>query len=200
MSAPSVYEQYMLELINKARMDPNAEAQRLGIGLNDDLSPGTIDGSAKQPLAFMAVLNNSAAKHSISMLADNYFSHTGSDGSSVSDRILAANWAAEPGSGWVMGENISQRASSGNTFGYNSLTIDSHHNGLFKSSGHRTNLMNDRFSEIGIGQEVGSYTASNGFTYQHTSMLTQNFADGGRAYITGVVIDDKDKDKFYDID
>lgn len=199
MSAPSVYEQYMLELINKARKDPNAEAQRLGIDLNDNLAPGTIDGSQKHPLAFVFSLNNSAAKHSISMLANNYFSHTGNDGSSVSDRVFADNWAAEAGSGWVIGENISLRASTGDTFGFNTQTIESHHNGLFKSSGHRTNLMNDRFSEIGIGQETGSYTNSSGTTFNFSSMLTQNFADGGRTYLTGVVIDDKDKDQFYDI-
>lgn len=189
----------MLELINRGRMDPTAEAQRLGIGLNDNLSPGTINGSAKQPLAFTPTLNISSDAHSTSMLSGNYFSHTGSDGSTVSDRVFAAGWEAAAGSGWTVGENISYRASSANSTGFNASTIESHHNGLFLSAGHRTNLMSDRFSEIGIGQVVGAYTTSSGTTYPFTSMLTQNFADGGRTYITGVVLDDKDNDQFYDI-
>lgn len=39
---PSDYEQLMLELINRARAAPGAEAARLGIDLNQGLDPGTI--------------------------------------------------------------------------------------------------------------------------------------------------------------
>lgn len=42
MSDLNPYEQYLLELINRARADPGAEAARLGISLNQGLSPGTI--------------------------------------------------------------------------------------------------------------------------------------------------------------
>lgn len=52
MVQPSAYEQYMLELVNRARLNPEAEANRLGIGLNDGLSPNTISVDPKQPLAF----------------------------------------------------------------------------------------------------------------------------------------------------
>ncbi|MTI44549.1 uncharacterized protein DUF4214 [Roseibium hamelinense] len=197
MSAPSVYETYLLELINRARSDPNGEASRYGIGLNDDLADGTIDSSTKQPLAFSTFLNMSAASHSQSMLSGNYFSHTGSDGSSASERIFAAGWTSASG-GWSTGENISLRASTTSSVGFNTATIENHHEGLFKSSGHRTNILEGRFSEIGLGQEVGSYTASNGVTYTNTSMLTENFADGGRTFLTGVVISDSDNDGFYD--
>src|SRR5262245_58376639 len=45
--------QYMLELINRARTDPAAEAARpdYGIDLNEGLAPGTISADPKQPLA-----------------------------------------------------------------------------------------------------------------------------------------------------
>jgi hypothetical protein len=44
-------EQLMLELINRARANPVAEASRDGIDLNEGLAPGTISAAAKQPLA-----------------------------------------------------------------------------------------------------------------------------------------------------
>ena len=198
MSAPSDYETYMLELINRARADPAGEAFRYGISLNEGLNPGTIGAGAKEPLAFSSFLNASADTHSQSMVDGNYFSHTGSDGSSASDRMFAAGWTSASGA-WITGENISLRASTEPSVGFNATTIESHHEGLFKSSGHRTNILRDDFSEIGVGQKVGPYTANNGFTYSNTSLLTENFADGGRTFITGVVINDGDNDQFYDI-
>lgn len=197
MSAPTNYEQYLLELVNRARANPDAEAALYGIGLNDNLSAGTISSAAKEPLAFSTFLNTSADTHSQSMLDDNYFDHTGSDGSTATQRMFAAGWTSSNG-GFATGENISLRASTTSSVGFNESTIASHHEGLFKSSGHRTNILNETFSEIGIGQKVGSYV-SNGTTFSNTSMITENFADGGRTFITGVVITDSDNDRFYDI-
>jgi hypothetical protein len=37
-------EQYLLELINEARLDPLAKAASLGIDLNQGLAPGTLTG------------------------------------------------------------------------------------------------------------------------------------------------------------
>jgi hypothetical protein len=50
-AAPSALEQYMVELINRARANPAAEAARYGIDLNEGLAAGTISAKAKQPLA-----------------------------------------------------------------------------------------------------------------------------------------------------
>ena len=61
MSDLTPHEQYLLELINRARSDPGAEAARLGISLNQGLSPGTISGDAKQPLAASNLLNRPLA-------------------------------------------------------------------------------------------------------------------------------------------
>lgn len=195
MSFPTATEQYLLELINKARSNPLAEAARLGIDLNAGLAAGTISSAAKAPLTFSNFLNISADVHSQSMINDNYFSHTGSDGSSATQRIFTAGWTSSNG-GFATGENIA--FSAGNS-GYNAATIEGHHDGLFKSSGHRENLMSEGFSEIGIGQFVGTYTINN-VTYTNTaSMVTENFAEGGRDYLTGVVIADADSDNFYDI-
>ncbi|MEL6795062.1 MAG: CAP domain-containing protein [Pseudomonadota bacterium] len=186
MSNLSPYEQYLLELINRARSDPGAEAARLGISLNQGLSPGSITDDAKQPLAATDILNAAAADHSRWMLREDEFSHTGAGGSSAGDRIEAAgydNWRT-----W--GENLSYRG------GGNVRTVDvveGHHDGLFRSPGHRRNLMNDRFSEIGIGQEYGEFRGVN------ASMVTQKFAsDFGDPFLVGVVYDDRDGDGFFD--
>src|SRR5690606_34598871 len=57
---PTVYEQYMLELINRGRANPAAEATRLGIGLNEGLSGNVISAAVKQPLAMNLFLNDAA--------------------------------------------------------------------------------------------------------------------------------------------
>ncbi|MEM7545863.1 MAG: CAP domain-containing protein [Pseudomonadota bacterium] len=186
MSNLTPNEQYMLELINRARSDPAAEAARLGIDLNEGLSPGRISPDEKQPLAANDLLNRAAADHSRDMLNFNYFDHTGRNGSDVGDRIEAAGYT-----GWrTWGENISYR---GGGDVQSVAVIEGHHDGLFRSSGHRTNLMNNGFTEIGIGQEFGQFNNFN------ASMLTQNFAsDRGDPFLLGVVFDDQDGDNFFD--
>jgi serralysin len=62
---PTAQEQYMLELINRARLNPQAEADRsLGGNLNEGLAPGTISTKPKQPLAFDLKLEQAAQGHS----------------------------------------------------------------------------------------------------------------------------------------
>ena len=190
MSAPTAYEQLILELINRARLDPNAEASRLGISLNKDLSPGQISGDSKQPLAYNSTLNNAAAGHSNWMLANNVFSHTGAGGSDPGDRMAAAGYQFS--GNWTWGENI---AWNGTTGTLNVLqAAHSAHDGLFDSAGHRLNILNDNFKEIGVGAETGNYRGYNAF------MLTENFAKSGSgSFITGVAYNDNNGDSFYSI-
>lgn len=80
---PTDAEQLFLELVNRARSDPGAEAARLGIDLNAGLVAGTIADSPKQPLAPNRFLIDSAREHSAWMLETDTFSHTGEGGSSA---------------------------------------------------------------------------------------------------------------------
>jgi hypothetical protein len=57
-------EQLILELINRARANPEAEASRLGISLNASLPAGTITAAPKQPLAPNQQLQNASVGHS----------------------------------------------------------------------------------------------------------------------------------------
>jgi hypothetical protein len=183
----------MMELINRARLDPVGEAARYGISLNDGLASGTISSAPKAPLAIDIDLNEAAAGHSSWMLANNVFSHTGSGGSSPGDRMKVAGYSFS--GSWSWGENLAWCGTTG-TLDI-TQSIYEHHKDLFLSPGHRVTTMGD-FREFGIAQKLGEFTES-GVTY-NASMVTQNFAKTGtEAFITGVAYNDADKDRFYDI-
>lgn len=187
MAQPTAYDQYMLELINQARANPTAAASKLGISLNQGLAAGTISTAAKQPLAFNQDLIDAAHKHSAWMLATDTFSHTGAGGSSPGARMKAEGYA---GSSW--GENISITWGSGRA--PSQSVVQGMEDGLFKSPGHRTNILRDSYKEIGIGVEGGEYRGSPGVT------ATQDFGrNGNTSFLTGVAFDDKDGDRFYDV-
>lgn len=187
-------EQLLLELINRARLDPQAEADRYGVSLNSGLSAGTISGSAKQVLAPNAQLEKAAADHSRWMLNADTFSHSGSGGSSPGERMADAGY--DFSGSWTWRENLAWAGTSGN-LNLNQAIRD-HHEGLYRSSGHRANTFAENVREIGIGQVEGVFSY-NGYGY-NASMLTEKFAkSGGSTFVTGVVFRDGDGDQFYDI-
>ncbi len=193
---PTDYEQLMLEMINRARADPLAEAARLEIDLNQGLEPGTISDSPKPPLAFNHWLIDSARAHSQWMLDVNVFSHTGVDGSSPGDRMAAAGYPFS--GGWAWGENVSWRGTTGtpDLLVYTGLQ----HDGLFRSPGHRVNILNSGFSEIGVGGVPGVFSKDG--TAYNAFMITQNFAHSGGTpgpLLTGVVFDDLNGNGVFDI-
>src|SRR5690349_7486538 len=100
MAQPTAYEQYFLELVNRARLDPAGEAARFGMGLNDGLAAGTISATPKQPLASNPALLDAADAHSAWTLATDTFSHTGANGSSPGDRMGAAGYAFSGSWSW----------------------------------------------------------------------------------------------------
>ncbi|MDX5356612.1 MAG: CAP domain-containing protein [Rhodobacterales bacterium] len=192
--ALNAYEQYFLELVNRARLDPMAEAARIGISLNAGLTAGTLDGSARQVLAPNTLLETAASNHSLWMLATDTFSHTGAGGSSVDTRVTDAGYALT--GSWRVGENIALTGTTGTVDP--ALAIAQLYSQLFNSAGHRTNMLSDAYRETGIGNEIGVY-ASGGREY-NTSMITQVFAtSGNKVFITGVIYDDLDGDRFYDV-
>lgn len=184
-------EQYMLELINRARLDPLAEAARLGIDLNEGLSPGYLGTHARQVFAHNDLLETAAIGHSQWMLSTDIFSHTGAGGSTPYQRTTAAGYVST-----TAGENISWSGSTG-PINLNTL-IAEQHDSLFLSAGHRINLLNGNNREIGIAQEQGVFT-SGGYNY-NTSMVTQNFSRSGtNFFVTGVAYTDSNGDGFYSI-
>lgn len=81
-------------------------------------------------------LRTAAFLHSQDMAVNEYFDHTGLDGSRFWDRANRAGYQGAPA-----GENIAA--------GYRSA--ESVMNGWMNSSGHRANILNCRHTEIGIG-------------------------------------------------
>jgi Ca2+-binding RTX toxin-like protein len=194
MATASAAEQFMLELINRARLDPSAEAARFGIDLNRNLPAGAISTAAKQPLAFNTLLETAAARHSAWMLATDIFSHQGAGGSSAGQRMTAAGYGF--GGNWTWGENIAVYSYWGAPNAAQ-LTLDTHR-GLFLSAGHRKNILSDGYREIGVGIEYGKYAFDSGV--YDVQMTTQNFAKTGIArFFLGVAYTDRDRDGFYDI-
>ena len=194
MAEATAREQLLLELINRARMDPAGEALRQGINLNQGLSPGTISAAPKQVLAFNPFLNSAADAHSQWMLDTDNFAHTGAGGSSPGTRMDAAGYDFTGTWGWA--ENIAWSGTTGTLDG--DAAVAGHHRNLFLSPGHRLNLLNGTFREAGLGSLTGAFT-SGGQTY-NSLMTTENFAvSGSTLFVTGVSYTDTDNNAFYSV-
>jgi len=115
------------------------------------------------------------------MLEQDIFSHTGINGTSAHDRIVASGFDLQ--GSWATGENIAV-GSVGGAAGYYD-EIDRLFEGLMNSPGHRANILSPNFDYVGIGIEVGAFDFSQG-TYTSV-MITQNFGgtDGTPVLDTG---------------
>jgi uncharacterized protein YkwD len=124
--APAFPEAF-LALINAFRAQPQV------------CKNGTVDQNmpAVPPVSLHALLNQAAQGHSQDMATNNFFSHTGSNGSTFSQRIAATGYTGAPG-----GENIAAGSETAQ--------------GAFDSwrtstAGHCQGMMNANINEIGIG-------------------------------------------------
>lgn len=106
---------------------------------------GCTCGSTVMPPVAAVTWNDQLAiaafNHSNEMESNNYFNHTGLNGSTSGDRITAAGYAWK-----VYGENIAKGYSN------EQAVID----GWLKSEGHCKNIMGALFREMGVAR-VGSY-------------------------------------------
>ncbi|WP_462319503.1 CAP domain-containing protein [Marinilabilia sp.] len=110
----------MLEMINEARM----EKRRCGGSRHD----------AVKPLQWDEKLANAAQKHADDMANNDFFDHTGSDKSSVVDRIEREKYL------WrTVGENVAMGPRS----------VGEAVQGWLDSPGHCSNIMNGDFTEMG---------------------------------------------------
>lgn len=89
-----------------------------------------------QPLRLSSKLGQAAQSHAQDMAQNNIFSHTGSNGSTMVDRVKKVGYSYS-----TVGENI---AAGGDT---PAATIQQWMN----SPGHRRNILNPSFTEIGFG-------------------------------------------------
>lgn len=178
-------EQLMLEMINRARMDPGAEAARLGVTLTSGQQ------AAVQVLAGNDSLRLAAFNHSGWMLGNDLFTSTQTSGSqsfiavSAFDRMKAAGYAVSGQYSW--GENISWKGSA--TTPDFTAFIAAQHESLFRDAVSRGRLLNSQFQEVGVGQQAGAFV-DQGKAYI-TSMVTQDFIkSGAKVFVTVVIYND----------
>ena len=188
-------EQLMLELTNRARMDPRGEALRLGV---------TLSAGQDKPVQVLAgndALKLAAYNHSGWMLVNDRFTSTELTGSTSFiaatpfDRMKAYGYSFSGQYSW--GENVSWK---GHTATLDlTVAISAQHDTLFRDATSRARLLNATFQEVGIGQQAGAF-ADGGKTYL-TSMVTQDFIkSGAKAFITGVIYNDTTvANDFYDV-
>ncbi len=92
-----------------------------------------------QPLKHNEKLAQVARNYSRQMAENNFFSHTGDDGSTLQDRVRAAGIIY-----WVVGENLFK---STNVPQPVRVAVD----GWMESPGHRENILRPVFTETGVG-------------------------------------------------
>jgi serralysin len=196
---PTAHEQYLVELINRGRANPSAEATRWGTDLNEGLAAGTISTTPKQPLAINPYITDAARLHSQWMIDNDEFSHyEGSSFDNPESRMRAAGYAFT--GTWTLGENIGWSGSTGSvdvTTRVGEIHRDLYIDAGIAGRGHRVNVMDNRFREIGGGVVTGVFE-SGGQPY-NAVMLTEDFAKSGTSvFLTGVAYSDGvSNDNFY---
>jgi len=123
----SINKEMLLQLVNDAR--------KKGCQCGDTYY------APAPPLIWNDLLEKAAFNHANDMFQNNYFDHTGKDGSSVSERMEAVGYH------WIsFGENIG--------LGYKDEKDVI--KGWLSSPGHCKNIMNKKFKEMAIAR-VGNY-------------------------------------------
>ncbi|HWI73853.1 MAG TPA: CAP domain-containing protein [Baekduia sp.] len=149
---------------------------------NDDAAPGDAGAVA----ATLCLLNQQRTAHGLSAFSEStvldkaaddfaedmvqrrFFDHVSPGGGTFMDRIKAAGWTAS--GSWSAGENIA--------WGSGSLaTPASIVDGWMHSPGHRANILNGSFTQIGIGIEDGAPQAG----VKDAGTYVTDFTSGGAA-------------------
>ncbi|MSU21697.1 MAG: hypothetical protein EXS30_09915 [Pedosphaera sp.] len=202
---PTEEEQLYLELINRARANPAAEATRIRQSANRDILVNLnffkvdLEFFATQlstlppapPLSMNPALTEAARAHSRDMVATGLYGHTGTNGSTPGDRIKAAGYA------WSnYGENVFEGAESPE-HGHATFEVDWGKNpdtgGIQSPPGHRLTIHSSKYNEVGVGLTQSGRGSS------QSQALTENFGNRFEItpFITGVAYYDFDGDGFY---
>lgn len=193
---PTNGEQYILELINRARADPKAE----GIRIANTTDPGVVQGftgidknqfksafagyPVRPPLAFNANIITAARGHSNWMVQTGQQDHNEGNITPF-DRMNSAGYT-----GWSLaGENIFKDADN-LWMGHCAFQIDWGTQNQI-DLGHRRNIMN---FDGGVYREIGIGVTQNGSRLA----ITEDFGNRGVNFIVGVVYKDNNSNGFYD--
>src|SRR5208282_3563166 len=194
---PTPDEQLVLEYINRARANPIAEGQRLGIDIHEGLSDPSLVGP-RPPLAMNPILLNIATAHTQDMYNQNYFSHNDPNGTTPFDRMTHAGYNYA-----MAGENMAGGVDMTSNQLEDFMMVDSGTPGR----PHRVNLLDIFpypcgnppciYSEVGIGYLGAPTPNGEGLS----SLITQDFGATGTTgpFLLGVAYNDLNGNDFYDI-
>lgn len=227
MAAPSAQEQYMLELLNEARLDPLANAERYitsyasisspDAGIASALRSFGVDMSAlltqyqaltpAAPLAWSAQLADAAEGHNAVMIAQDTQTHQASGEASLGDRLKEAGYQFR-----AAGENVFAFAQSV-LYGHAGFMIDWGYDDEDVTNG----VVNSGYRQTGDGIQdpaghrrsimSGGYTEvgiaidreTDGRTSVGEYVITQDFGTRGLTFVTGVAYNDANDDAFYSV-
>lgn len=193
-------EQYALEQLNKARLNPAQAA----VDVTTNLSPYSVKTfqyykvdvaqtrdeiaatTAAAPLAWNEDLARAAEVHADDQAENGFQSHVGSDGTTLEDRLDRAGYTSRD----AYSENVYAYADSVDQ-AMQAFLVDF---GV-SSKGHRKNLFNPDYKEVGVAVTP---TRTKGVG---PNVIVQNFGSesSSKAYLLGVVYNDRDGDQGYDI-
>ncbi|HRK30296.1 MAG TPA: hypothetical protein PLD59_04385 [Tepidisphaeraceae bacterium] len=191
---PSAQEQYMVELINRARANPPQYA------VDFNLPVSLTDASPRPPLAVNGFLTDSSRGHAVEMATFNYFAHTSAVTGKAPNRMARDAGYVLPGF-YPDDQNFIESLAAGSFLSYqsavaplNALLVDQ---GL-NPPGHRIHLLAmdpfyETHNEIGVGYGFGSSSS-----FQNYWAIQTGPDSLGREFLTGVVYSDTvSADNFY---
>lgn len=203
--SPTADQQYMLELVNFARTNPAAAAERYTSNLTPDvqatLSHYRVDlnatkqaianSPAKAPLAWNPALANAAQAHSQDMANTRVQSHSGSNGSTINSRIQDAGYANSSS----VGENAYAYATNPDE-AMQAFLLD----WGVADQGHRRNLLQANVAADDAFQSVGIGLVQTGNSDFGPLVVTQDFGrqNNAQPQLLGVVYSDDQRTNFYE--
>jgi uncharacterized protein YkwD len=124
------------------------------------------------PLSADVHLTAAASAFAADMVARQFFDHVSPDGGTMMDRLHAAGW--HPAGAWSAGENI---AWGSGDLATPALIVDA----WMHSAGHRANILNGAFTQIGLGIAPGAPQAD---VRGLSGTYVTDFGAGGEAATT----------------
>ena len=201
---PTAQQQYMLQLVNEARTNPQAAADRVTSNLTPDVS-ATLDyyhvdlNSAKQaiatsapkpPLAWNPALAAAAQGHSQDMANTQVQSHSGSNGSSPDQRMEQAGYT-------------NHNSTGENAYAYSTSVDEAMQAFLLdwgvSDQGHRRNLLQPNVSSSNSFRDVGIGIVGTNDPKFGPMVITQDFGSrpNSLAQLVGVAYYDNQHSQFY---
>jgi Cysteine-rich secretory protein family len=210
MADPTDLEQFYLELINETRLDPLGNTARyissyspllssdpqIQSALNffgvsgESLYTALLGLPSVAPVAWNGKLTDAARAHNQAMIAADSQSHQLPGEAGLGARATNAGYT-----GWFgLGENVYAYAESV-LYGHAGFMVDWGFGpgGMQSPAGHRLNIMDADWTEVGIGVTLESSST----TTVGPQVVTQDFGTRGKAFLLGVAYADGDGDHFY---